>query len=64
MAKNIADLTSARAKNGTHANHGNHAKGAAKGLKFSRYFTPPGSLAFDLIEWEHRTAAITGERAR
>jgi ribonucleoside-diphosphate reductase alpha chain len=62
MAKNIADLTGARGKNGNgHAN--GHAK-APKGLRFGRYFTPPGSHAYDLIEWERRTAAITGEKGQ
>ena len=32
------------------------------GLRFERYFTPPGSHAFDLVEWERRTAAITNEK--
>jgi ribonucleoside-diphosphate reductase alpha chain len=33
-----------------------------RGLRFGRYFTPPGSRAYDLIEWERRTASITNER--
>ena len=32
------------------------------GLRFGRHFTPAGSHAFDLIEWERRTAAITNEK--
>jgi ribonucleoside-diphosphate reductase alpha chain len=61
MAKNIADLTRARIKT-----NGNHAKAgaAAKGLRFGRHFTPPGSHAYDLVEWERRTAAITGEKGQ
>src|ERR1700688_749221 len=60
MAKNIADLAGARAKtNGTHAK-----AGTVKGLRFGRHFTPPGSHAFDLVEWERRTAAITGEKGQ
>src|SRR5216684_2246003 len=35
-----------------------------KGLRFGRFFTPPGSHAFDLVEWERRTAAITGEKGQ
>jgi len=53
MAKNVADVAagSGRRSSGT----------AGKGLKFERFFTPPGSSAYDLVEWERRTAAITGE---
>src|SRR5438105_15011545 len=59
MAKNLADLTGARpAKNG----NGHGSKG--KGLHFGRFFTPPGSHAFDLVEWDRRTAAITGEKGQ
>src|SRR5437660_1499224 len=59
MAKNLADLTGARApKNG----NGHHSK--TKGLRFGRFFTPPGSHAYDLVEWERRTAAITGEKGQ
>src|SRR5437763_8690592 len=59
MAKNLADLTGARAaKDG----NGHHSK--AKGLRFGRFFTPPGSHAYDLVEWERRTAAITGEKGQ
>ncbi len=72
MAKNVADLTGARAVQTNGANAGRaqgalnkpngYAKGAVKGLRFRRVFTPPGSHAFDLVEWERRTAAITGEK--
>src|SRR5260370_25051059 len=59
MAKNAADLAHATRKNG------NHKNGTAKpGLRFGRYFTPPGSHAYDLIEWERRTAAIIGEKGQ
>src|SRR5438067_2225515 len=59
MAKNLADLTGARpAKNGN--GHGSKAKG----LHFGRFFTPPGSHAYDLVEWERRTAAITSEKGQ
>src|SRR5947209_8792094 len=59
MAKNAADLANPTRKNG------NHKNGATKpGLRFGRYFTPEGSHAYDLIEWERRTAAITGEKGQ
>src|SRR5437867_2523984 len=59
MAKNLADLTGARAKNGN-----GHGKHPLKGLRFERFFTPAGSHAYDLVEWERRTAAITGEKGQ
>src|SRR5215472_14769572 len=34
----------------------------AAGLTFGRYFTPPGSRAYDLVAWERRTARITSEK--
>src|ERR1700726_1943923 len=59
MAKNAADLAHGTRKNG------NHKNGTAKtGLRFERFFTPPGSHAYDLIEWERRTAAITSEKGQ
>src|SRR3982075_881950 len=54
MAKNIADLSTAPKA----------TKAARKGLRFGRYFTPEASHAYDLIEWERRTAAITGEKGQ
>src|SRR6266849_3023118 len=58
MAKNAADLHATR-------KNGNHKNGTAKpGLRFGRYFTPPGSHAYDLIDWERRTAAIIGEKGQ
>jgi ribonucleoside-diphosphate reductase alpha chain len=65
MAKDLTDLTGARAGRAQGASNkpnGSHSKAAAKGLHFGRHFTPPGSHAFDLVEWEYRTAAITGEK--
>src|ERR1051325_8366682 len=32
-----------------------------KGLEFRRYFTREGQSPYDTLEWEYRTAAITGE---
>src|SRR5256885_2264027 len=66
MAKNVADVAAAARRNG---NHGARAQteGSVKtkiGLKFERYFTPPGSHAYDLVEWERRTAAITSEKGQ
>src|SRR5467141_279700 len=59
MAKNAADLAHATRKNG------NHKNGTTKpGLRFGRYFTPEDSHAYDLIEWERRTAAIIGEKGQ
>src|SRR6266513_4415837 len=60
MAKNLADLTGAR--NSKHTNGNGHGK--AKGLRFGRFFTPAGSHAYDLVEWERRTAAITCEKGQ
>ncbi len=66
MAKNVADVAAAARRNG---NHGGRAQteGSVKtksGLKFERYFTPPGGHAYDMIEWERRTAAITSEKGQ
>jgi ribonucleoside-diphosphate reductase alpha chain len=65
MAKNLADTNGVATGTRTKANgNGNgHAK-TTKGLRFGRYFTPPGSHAYDLVEWERRTAAITGEKGQ
>src|SRR5579864_8803454 len=60
MAKNLADVTGARSRNG----NGAHGRARSAGLRFGRYFTPPGSHAYDLVEWERRTAAITGEKGQ
>ncbi len=60
MAKNVADLAAAR-RNGTHKGA---QSGKVPGLRFGRFFTPPGSHAYDLIEWERRTAGITGEKGQ
>jgi ribonucleoside-diphosphate reductase alpha chain len=35
-----------------------------RGYKLARYFTTPGKDPFDLVEWELRTAAITGETGK
>src|SRR5262249_13413298 len=32
-----------------------------KGLEFRRYFTREGISPYDSVQWEYRTAAITGE---
>jgi ribonucleoside-diphosphate reductase alpha chain len=58
MAKTIADVTARARRNG------NHKPNGKAGLHFGRYFTPPGSHPYDLIEWERRTAAITGEKGQ
>src|SRR5882724_6126242 len=38
-----------------------HMAKAGKGLEFRRYYTREGLSPYDAVEWEHRTAAITGE---
>ncbi|HEY8840059.1 MAG TPA: vitamin B12-dependent ribonucleotide reductase, partial [Candidatus Dormibacteraeota bacterium] len=60
MAKNVADLAAA-SRNGTHKGA---QSGKVPGLRFERFFTPPGSHAYDLMEWERRTAGITGEKGQ
>ena len=35
-----------------------------RGLKLRRYFTSPGDDGFAGVEWELRTAAITGENGK
>src|SRR3984893_6337124 len=68
MAKNVADVAAGARRNGNHHKpSAERAQGAISdkaGLRFERYFTPPGSHAYDLIEWERRTAAITGEKGQ
>ncbi|HEY6875258.1 MAG TPA: vitamin B12-dependent ribonucleotide reductase [Candidatus Dormibacteraeota bacterium] len=56
MAKNVAEVAAGARRNGNHK--------PKVGLKFERYFTPPGGHAYDLIEWERRTAAITSEKGQ
>ena len=57
MAKNVADVAAETGRR-TSPPRG------SKGLRFNRYFTPPGSHAHDLVEWERRTAAIIGEKGQ
>ncbi|HXM57024.1 MAG TPA: vitamin B12-dependent ribonucleotide reductase [Candidatus Dormibacteraeota bacterium] len=57
MAKHVADVA---AKDGQSEIHADGDRPA--GLRFERYFTPAGSQAYDLVEWERRTAAITNEK--
>src|SRR3989441_7172538 len=69
MAKNVTDLADGARRNGNHKPAASgRAQGAQSakvaGLRFERFFTPPGSHAFDLIEWERRTAGITGEKGQ
>jgi ribonucleoside-diphosphate reductase alpha chain len=56
MAKNVVDVAAGRSRQ-----EGDGA-GSERGLRFQRYFTPPESSAYDLIEWERRTASITNEK--
>jgi ribonucleoside-diphosphate reductase alpha chain len=53
MAKNVADVAAETGRRSSPR--------ASRGLRFDRYFTPAGSHAHDLVEWERRTAAIIGE---
>ncbi len=77
MAKNATDLAAGARRNGNHKPAAGRAQGAltegraqsaqsrkVAGLRFDRFFTPPGSHAFDLVEWERRTAGITGEKGQ
>src|SRR5438067_11396067 len=57
MAKNVADVAAT-------ASASTRKPPGGKGLHFDRYFTPPGAHAYDLVEWERRTAAITGEKGQ
>jgi ribonucleoside-diphosphate reductase alpha chain len=56
MAKHVADVAATGGQNEI------QEADRARGLRFERYFTPPGSHAYDLVEWERRTAAITNEK--
>src|SRR3979411_1201063 len=56
MAKNVVDVAAGRSRQ-----TGNGAR-SDRGLRFERYFTPPDSSAYDLFQWERRTAAITNEK--
>jgi ribonucleoside-diphosphate reductase alpha chain len=56
MAKHVANVASIGAQSETREDS------RSPGLRFERYFTPPGSHAHDLVEWERRTAAITNEK--
>ena len=47
MAKNVADLAAAR-RNGAHKGA---QSGKVPGLRFERFFTPPGSPAYALLQW-------------
>src|SRR5215471_6444389 len=56
MAKHVANVASIGAQSET------RESSRSPGLRFERYFTPPGSHAHDLVEWERRTAAITNKK--
>ena len=56
MAKNVVDVAAGRSR------PDDNGAGSERGLRFQRYFTPPESNAYDLIEWERRTASITNEK--
>jgi ribonucleoside-diphosphate reductase alpha chain len=56
MARHVADVAAGAGHDETQGDD------QARGLRFERYFTPAGSSAYDLVEWERRTAAITSEK--
>ncbi len=56
MAKHVADVAAKGDQNEI------QEADRARGLRFERYFTPPESHAYDLVEWERRTASITNEK--
>ncbi len=67
MAKNVLETGGFAAPSRTRPlknGNGNGGHGKTKGLRFGRFFTPAGSKAYDLVEWERRTAAITGEKGQ
>ena len=45
----------------TKAGSTGHVTETRRGLEFRRYFTRDGVSPYDTVEWEYRTAAITGE---
>jgi ribonucleoside-diphosphate reductase alpha chain len=56
MAKHVADVPARGGQSETRDSD------RPPGLRFERYFTPAGSRAYDLVEWETRTASITNEK--
>jgi ribonucleoside-diphosphate reductase alpha chain len=54
MAKNVADVAAGASRKSD----------PARGLRFEPKLVPPGRHAYDLVEWERRTAAITGEKGQ
>jgi ribonucleoside-diphosphate reductase alpha chain len=64
MAKNSVDVAAGARRNGNHKPNNGANSTKVSGLRFERFFTPPGSHAFDLIEWERRTAGIMGEKGQ
>jgi ribonucleoside-diphosphate reductase alpha chain len=56
MGKNVANVAASASP------HETTEADRSDGLRFERYFTPPASHAYDLVEWERRTAAITNEK--
>src|ERR1700687_360518 len=57
MAKNVADVAAETGRRTSPPR-------PSRGLRFTPSFTPPGSHAHDLVEWERRTAAIIGEKGK
>jgi len=61
MAKNVADVAAESGQKPSSNGLAKAGRRAGKGLRFDRFFTPPGSHAPDLVGWERRPAAIIGE---
>jgi ribonucleoside-diphosphate reductase alpha chain len=61
MAKNAANVV-VKANQSELQTRAKAKHEASRGLRFDRFFTPPGSQAHDLVEWERRTASITNEK--
>jgi ribonucleoside-diphosphate reductase alpha chain len=55
MARNAADVPAGTTRRGPVQ---------PQGLRFGRSFTMPGRHAYDLVEWERRTASISNEKGR
>ncbi len=56
----LADKQQMKQIERNHSQNSDFAK-EAKGLHFSRYYTKAGENPFDQVEWEKRSATITGE---
>jgi ribonucleoside-diphosphate reductase alpha chain len=55
----MAEVTRATAPQTQAATPASSPAPAAPGLQFRRFFTRPGASAYDMVEWDRRTASIT-----